>query len=284
MRNVVLLIVITSMFACFGDTEILDQTNAVSLVRVKYETNKHLYKTIDDVELFLTFYTPENEVELLPTVIFFFGGGWQVGTDNQFKTHCEFLAKRGIIGVTAQYRIKSKHGTSPLDAIEDAKSAVRWLKINGREFGIDPKRIYASGGSAGGHLAASTALIDDFNPNTNESMIDSKPCGLILFNPVLDTSTFSERFDSKQSAFNASPINFIDDNVPPTIIFHGENDHVVSVKSIIEFQNRMIQKGNYCEVRIFPDLEHGFFNRWENNGIEYEKTLISMERFIRYSL
>jgi acetyl esterase/lipase len=243
---------------------------------------KRIYKKTDSISLHLYFYIPAeipNE-SLMPAVIFFFGGGWVNGTMNQFKPHCLFLADHGVIGITAEYRIKNKHGTTPLAAIADAKSAMRWLKTHGKELGIDPERIVASGGSAGGHLAAATATIDRFNDPEDEISIDPTPCALILFNPVLDTEPLARRFESDSVSINASPINFVDKDVPPTLIFHGTDDNLIPFTSMLEFQNKMQASDNYCEVILFGGFGHGFFNKGRNDNRPFERTLALMAQFI----
>lgn len=248
----------------------------------KYK-EKRIYKKIDNVALHLYFYVPEKRTsnKLLPAVIFFFGGGWVNGTVNQFKPHCLFLIDHGIIGITAEYRVKNKHGTTPLDAIADAKSAMRWLKKNGEELGIDPERIIAAGGSSGGHLAATTATIENFNDPEDDLSVEPTPCGLILFNPVLNTDALIERFDGEESSHKASPINFVDKEVPPTLIFHGTDDNLVPYSSMLAFQEKMHAYDNYCEVILFGGMGHAFFNKGKHEDRPFKRTLAIMNEFIK---
>jgi acetyl esterase/lipase len=261
---------------------LIASTTSSLLAQTEGSTESHEYKTVDSVTLHLNIYRPSEKTsdELLPAVIFFFGGGWVSGTVDQFKPHCQFLASQGIIGITADYRVKNKHGTTPLDAIMDAKSAMRWLKKNGPELGIDPKRIVAAGGSAGGHLAAATATIDEFNDPSDDFTIDPTPVALILFNPVLNTNMLIDRFLNEESSYKASPINFIDEEVPPTLIFHGTDDQLVPYDSMLEFQRKMQEKGNYCEVILFGGMRHAFFNKGANDDRPFNRTLVLMIQFI----
>ena len=75
----------------------------------------YTYKSIDTVDLNLQVYSPKKmkRNDRLPAVIFFFGGGWVQGTTNQFKSHCMYLADLGIIGITADYRVKNRHNSTP---------------------------------------------------------------------------------------------------------------------------------------------------------------------------
>jgi acetyl esterase/lipase len=92
----------------------------------------YTYKVKDTIHLDLHIYYPKKMKRnaTIPAVIFFFGGGWANGNTGQFMSHSKFLAENGIAGITAEYRIKNIHGTTPQDAISDAKSAMRWLKSN----------------------------------------------------------------------------------------------------------------------------------------------------------
>ena len=69
----------------------------------------------------------------------------------------------GMVGMVADYRVSSRHKTTPFDCVKDAKSAVRWARRNAERLGIDPDRLAVGGGSAGGHLAAATATVDGLN-------------------------------------------------------------------------------------------------------------------------
>ena len=108
-------------------------------------------------------------------IVFFFGGGWVNGDPSQFFEHCKYFASRGMVAFAAEYRVASRHGTTPFQCVEDGKSAVRWIRQHAAEYNIDPNKIVASGGSAGGHVAACTAVIEDFDDPDENLKISSKP-------------------------------------------------------------------------------------------------------------
>ena len=147
----------------------------------------HVYKTVGETKLYLHVFRPANKnAKKLPAIVFFFGGGWTSGTVTQFVKHSEHLAARGMVAIVADYRVKSRHGVTPIECVMDAKSALRWVRGHANEFGIDANRIAAGGGSAGGHLAAATALVKGFEEKSEDLKVSSRPNALALFNPALD--------------------------------------------------------------------------------------------------
>ncbi|HBO87239.1 MAG TPA: peptidase S9, partial [Verrucomicrobia bacterium] len=117
-----------------------------------------LYKTTEQTPLNLHVFLPDSVPtgDPRPTILFFFGGGWNSGSPTHFYRQAKHLADRGMIACAAEYRVKSRDGVQPDSCVMDAKSAMRYLREHASKWNIDPHRIAASGGSAGGHLAATT--------------------------------------------------------------------------------------------------------------------------------
>ena len=243
----------------------------------------YTFKTIDTTQLNLQVYHPKKlkRKDRLPAVIFFFGGGWIQAAPNQFRSHCIYLANLGIIGITADYRVRNIHNTTPQAAISDAKSAMRWLKANADQLNIDQEKIIAAGGSAGGHLAACTATLEEFNDPNDDLSIDPAPSAMVLFNPVLEIpASVTDRFGGVEEARKASPVFFISGKTPPTLIFHGTDDSLVPPSSILEFQKKMIGLGNTCEVILFGNEKHAFFNVGRKGNRPYHQTIVLMKQFL----
>jgi acetyl esterase/lipase len=250
-----------------------------------------VYKTIGDIQLMLHIFYPSAQKDSirLPAIIFFFGGGWNTGDVNQFVSHSKYLAERGMIAVVADYRVRSRHGVTPFECVSDAKSAIRWLRIHADELGIDEKRITASGGSAGGHLALCTALIDSLDEKNDDLQISSIPNALILFNPVADMTEIvlkrkqvraEQVNDWSNRAVEISPFHHIKKNAPPTIIFHGTADSTVSFLQVMRFCEGMKNQGNRCEVISFEGRPHGFFNYRKGENPDYFTTLRKADEFL----
>ncbi|MCA9086697.1 MAG: alpha/beta hydrolase, partial [Planctomycetaceae bacterium] len=102
-----------------------------------------VYRTVGDTELKMWIFVPEQHdaaKDVRPTAVFFFGGGWRAGTPAQFESHCRYLASRGMVAATADYRVETRHGVKAVSCVEDAAEAVRWLRQNAKGLGIDPQR------------------------------------------------------------------------------------------------------------------------------------------------
>jgi acetyl esterase len=248
-----------------------------------YEVIKtsEVYKQIDGTELSMDIYQPQvPEGMQLPAIVFFFGGGWVSGNPDHFKLQAEYFASRGMVAVCPDYRTGSKHGTTPFESVKDARSAMRFLKKNGNIFGIDTSRIVASGGSAGGHLAACTALIGEVNASTDDLTFSPVPCALVLFNPVVDTGKLGYGYEKvKGREFEISPVHHISGGVPPTLIMHGKADKTVPYENVMRFSQAMKQHGNTCILKRYKKQGHGFFN-YSRNPEYFKKTLFQTESFL----
>lgn len=244
----------------------------LSQVLLAQKTEEVVYKNIDSTKLTLKVFYPDFEKfkGKRPAIVFYFGGGWNAGSIAQFEMQARYFASRGMVGFLADYRVKKINHTSPFECVMDAKSSIRFIKKNSGKFQIDTKKIVASGGSAGGHLAAATALINDFDDPKDDLSINPKPCALILFNPVIDNGPGGygyERIGDKYLKF--SPMHNIVKGSPPTIIFLGENDELIPTATMMNYKKKMEQVGSRCDLFIYPSQKHGFFNnpKYKNNTL-----------------
>ncbi|NQU51931.1 MAG: alpha/beta hydrolase fold domain-containing protein, partial [Bacteroidetes bacterium] len=185
-----------------------------------------------------------------------------------------------IIVVCPDYRTKTKHNTSPFECVKDARSAMRFLKMNGENLRIDTNKIVAAGGSAGGHLAACTAIINNINEETDNLSVSTKPFAMILFNPVIDTGKRgygSEKVAGRE--FEISPVHHVTSGIPPTLIMHGKSDTTVPYENVVRFTQLMKQEGNDCTLIGYKKQNHGFFN-FNKKPKHFKKTLQKAEAFL----
>lgn len=253
-----------------------------------------IYKTVDDVQLKIFIFEPEGHKasDNKPAVVFFFGGGWRSGTPKQFHNHCRYLASRGMVAMTAEYRVYNRHQVRAVKCVNDAKSAIRWARTNAKRLGIDPNRLAAGGGSAGGHLAACTGTIEGYEEKGEDTSISSRPNAMLLFNPAVDLSP--EGFNNKPGdegsrdraersgtdPINISPVHHVSKGVPPTIIFHGKADPTVPFAQAEKFGRLMKEQGNRCEVDGHEGEVHGFFNWGRNGNKAFIATVTNADKFL----
>ena len=230
--------------------------------RILIAPEKIVYKKIDTTELQLYLYKPLNfsTRKIYNCIVFFHGGGWNKGNPDMFKRQAMYFASRGLIAISAEYRIKNKHNTTPFEAVEDAKSAIRYVRENAIKLNINPNKIAAGGGSAGGHLAAACGnIIGLDNPDENLE-ISSIPNALALLNPVIDNGPGSFGYNRfKERYKEISPIDNITEGAPPTIILIGTKDKLIPVNTVENYKSKMEAVGSSCDLKLYKDVGHAFF-------------------------
>ncbi|MCK5564827.1 MAG: alpha/beta hydrolase [Planctomycetes bacterium] len=267
------------------DTQIAQSTEMLNRNIKEFVPDKIVtYKQIDGIELQLHIFFPpsHNPSQKTPTIVSFFGGGWNGGTIKHFYRQSEYWASRGMVAICADYRVASRHKAAPSECLQDAKSAIRWLRANYKELGIDPKRIASAGGSAGGHLAAATATTKKFNDPNDDLNISCKPNALILFNPVFDNGPDGFGYDRVKKYWkDFSPMHNLDKNTPPTIVFLGTKDKLIPTATAKKYKEKMESNGSRCELFLYDGQEHGFFNHGKNNtSLFFLQTLLESDRFL----
>jgi len=255
---------------------------AASAQLVKLDGAKSVqYKQVEDTKLFLHVFNPKEHKasDRRPAIVFFFGGGWNGGTPKQFEPHCTYLASRGMVAITAEYRVKSRNKTTPFECVKDGKSAIRWVRANAVKLGVDSKRVAAGGGSAGGHVAAATGNCLGLEEEGENLKVSSKPDVLVLFNPVYDNSSKGYGHDRVKPRWKEiSPMHNIRKGAPPTIVFLGTKDKLIPVSTAQEYEKRLVAVGSRSELHLYKGATHGFFNK--GKGDAYPDTLIKMDDFL----
>lgn len=244
-----------------------------------------IYKKASGDDLYLYIFDSEGHdaaKKKLPAIIFFFGGGWSSGSPDQFEQHSRYLAKRGMVAICADYRVKSRQQTTPKECVADGKSAIRWIRANAERLGIDPNRIVAGGGSAGGHVAAATGMIDGMDdPADQKSSVSSKPNALALFNPVYDNSPGGYGNNRVKEWFPLiSPAHNISKDDPPTIVFLGTKDNLIPVATAEKFKADMEAVGLKSVLHLYEGQEHGFFNESKGGTENFLDTLRKTDAFL----
>ncbi|MFT5087323.1 MAG: acetyl esterase [Candidatus Latescibacterota bacterium] len=240
-----------------------------------------VYKETEQGDLKLHIFNPVDfdPSDARPAIAFFFGGGWVNGNPEQFFPHSQYLASRGLVAISAEYRVEKKHGTSPQECVRDGKSAIRWIRAHASELGIDPQRLAAGGGSAGGHVAAAAATVEQFNEEGEDLSISCRPNALVLFNPVFDNGPDGWANDRVAAYWqDISPLHNISEHTPPSIVFLGTEDVLIPVATVGKFKELMEKAGGRCEAHFYEGQPHGFFNF--RNREYFDKTVIAADKFL----
>lgn len=244
-------------------------------------TRTVVYKKVADRELVLHVFEPAGH---LPTderacFLVIHGGGWAGMEPRRMFPFAHHFARLGLVGISVQYRLSNpKTGFSVFDCVKDARSAMRHVRAHAGELGVDPQKIIASGGSAGGHLAAATALFDGVNEATDDLEVTPVPNALVLLFPVIDTS--SEGYGNAKIGARwreISPLHQVRAGVPPTLIFHGTGDTTTPFKGAKAFHEAMRKAGNRCELEVNEGGVHGYLMRSQES---FDDALRKTEAFL----
>ncbi len=288
-----LALALSAHYLCGAERGPARRAGAFTYPPVMPEARAETYKTVGQTTLQLYIFAPKDHAATnrRPAIVFFFGGGWATGSPQQFEKQCQYFASRGMVAITADYRVASRQGAKPAQCVADAKSAIRWMRKNAARLGIDPKRIVAAGGSAGGHLAACAAVVPGLNEPGEDTAISAVPNAAVLFNPVLVLAPLDGKgFGSLASRLTAermgveprelSPAHHVHPGAPPIIVFHGKADDVVPFATVEAFAEKMKAAGNRCAVIGYEAQGHGFFNYGRGGNQCFAQTLKEADQFL----
>jgi acetyl esterase/lipase len=248
------------LIVCFLISPLLSQSaaQAGSTAVVPIE---HVYASPGGVELKVYVFLPQPEktAQSRAAIVLFHGGGWTMGEPQWVFSRAQHFAERGLVAIAAQYRLSNeKTGITPLEAMADARDAVRWARTNANSLGIDPERIAAYGLSAGGHLAACAAIFADA---AADSRVSAAPNALILVSPAV--SLGSDPWPARLLGVRAkiseiSPDEHVRGGLPPTLVLQGSRDTVTPLDGVKRFCDRMRAAGNRCELHVYEGFGHLF--------------------------
>jgi|688.fasta_scaffold23615_2 acetyl esterase len=238
----------------------------------------YVYVNHNGFDLIAHVFFPETQASTSrPAIVFFHGGFWDVSMLPQFVPHAHHFTSRGMVAISFEYRVSSKHQSTPTDAIDDSIFALNWLNSRAGELGIDLTKMVFSGAAGGAYLALLLGMRKD-----KDLSPPFRPKALILFSALVNTTPkgqHSERFPSKKISTRLSPTQLVRRKLPPMIFFHGTSDRVTPFSEIVTFCRRMRWRGNRCKFFDFNGSEHSFFN-FNVSHSNFELTINAADRFL----
>ncbi|MGV3660538.1 MAG: exo-alpha-sialidase [Prosthecobacter sp.] len=243
-------------------------------------TRRVVYKKVGDRELGLDIFEPEGlkRGDKRPCFVAIHGGGWTSGSPRSMYVFADHCARLGMVAISVQYRLyKAKTPITVFECVKDARAALRYVRSHAAELGIDPEKIIANGASAGGHLAAATAMFDGVDHADEDTKASCHPNALVLFSPVIDTSKegygnakIGERWQELSPAHQARA------GLPPTLLFHGDGDTTTPIKGANIFAEAMRRAGNRIEFVSPPGAIHTYMFK---DAALHEQTKQKMDAF-----
>lgn len=232
------------------------------------------YSNPDNQHLQVDMARPDGEGPY-PAVICIHGGGFRAGTRQGYDGLIKKLAKSGYLAVTVEYRLAPKYQFPA--AVYDVKAAVRWLRANAAKYHVDPDRIGAMGGSAGGHLAqflGVTAGLKRFEGDGGNPQQSSRvACVVNFYGPSDFTKSYGKSVDAaevlplflggnleqaRRRHIEASPLNWVTPDAAPTLCVHGTKDQYVAFEQAEWIVDRLKAAGVEAELLPMVGSMHGF--------------------------
>ena len=228
----------------------------------------------DNQHLQLDLARPKNGEGPFPAIVCIHGGGFRAGTRDGYDALCVSLAQRGYVAVTITYRLAPAYQFPA--AVHDSKAAVRWLRANAAKYHLDPTRIGATGGSAGGHLAlflGVTAGVKEFEGEGNLEQSSAVSCVVSFSGPSDFTKSYGKSVDAGEvlplffggdlstklrEHIAGSPLNWVTPHAVPTLCIHGTADPYVAFEQAQWMVDRLKASAVEAELLTLEGAGHGF--------------------------
>lgn len=230
-------------------------------------------------ELLLDLIEPADRSVKRPAILFVHGGGWVAGNRQDYEFLTTAVAPRGYVTASVDYRL-AQDAVFPAQ-VEDIKCAVRWLRAHAEEYAIDVDHIGAIGGSAGAHLVAMMAVTNGMQEYEGQGGYADQPSaiqamilhgGVYDLTPAVTLKTIREDTrgvvnillgeaakNNPKSLEAASPIFYVNNRLPPSLLLHGQKDPIVFVQQAINMEEKLEAAGAESELVIIPNAGHADF-------------------------
>lgn len=200
------------------------------------------------------------------------GGGYSIlAFDKEGTRVAEEFNKWGVTAFILKYRLPddSINIDKSVAPLQDAQQAIRFVRNNAKEFGVDRNKIGIMGFSAGGHLASTATTHFDFKADpTNNDTVSVRPDFSILVYPVISFDTTIAHMGSRTNLVGKNPtsdkVKFysnelqVTSNTPPVFLVHASDDGGVPVENSVRFYQACVKNKVPVEMHLYPHGGHGF--------------------------
>ncbi len=242
-----------------------------------------VYRTVGNVDLHVDVYQPRRAAGPVPTLLYFFGGGWVTNSKERAILRLLPWLARGWAVVNVEYRL-ARTALAPA-AVEDARCALFWIGRNAAPYRFDTTRIVTSGHSAGGHLALMAGMAPRSAGFERECAGYSEPprvaaivswYGLSVVSAAVDgpaNQDFASRWlgnqpDREGIAQRVSPLTYVRAGLPPVMMIHGDADDTVPYTTAIGLQQALQKAGVVNQLLTIPRGGHGGWTTAQWMGAE----------------
>jgi acetyl esterase/lipase len=221
-----------------------------------------VYAKYGEREVKLDLYLPKQPAaDKIPCVVVIHGGGWRSGDKTRFAAIAIRLAEQGFGTACIGYRLQPEVQIPA--CVEDSKAAVRWVRANASKYGLDPDKIGAIGGSAGGHLVAMLGTSHKeakLEGNGGNAGVSSRVQAVVAMATPADMARMGERGGmTKEILASISPVTYVDNDSAPTLLLHSPEDKTVPMAQS-ELLLKKLQDAKVTAELVKMGANHAFWN------------------------
>jgi acetyl esterase/lipase len=251
-------------------------SNGITVPEEKFDGVR--VRNVSEAEMYV--FLPQKEKNTGCAVVICPGGGYGMeAMDHEGYDMAKWLVEKGVAGIVLKYRLPNGHHLIPS---EDARRAIRIVRVHAGEWGIQPDKTGIVGSSAGGHLASTVGTqFDKGNPGADDPVerMSCRPDFMLLLYPVI---TMKEEFTHMGSRNNligkGNDLNLVSQysnelhvtpETPPAFLVLADNDTGVVPRNSIEFYMALKSNKVPAEIHIFDKGGHGFGMRKNNLPVDH---------------